>query len=220
MTDVSLVGLSGYATAGKDTAAEALLNVGWFQGSFAEPLKEALYVLDPIVEARGSSDGMLYARVRDVVNVYDWDKAKKLCPEIRTLLQRMGTEVGRGLFGENFWVEQAMKKIYPYTVFTDVRFPNEAEAVREAGGLVIRINRDGTGPVNDHPSETALDDYRFDAYIRNDGSIPDLHRKVLDYVDFINDYRAQRRSGGDDGLVPDLSSTDLYADPSGERANW
>lgn len=63
-------------------------------------------------------------------------------------------------------------------IITDCRFPNEAEAVRDRGGVIIRINRPGVTAVNAHPSETALDDYDFDDVIVNDGSIQDLYEKV------------------------------------------
>jgi hypothetical protein len=63
-------------------------------------------------------------------------------------------------------------------ILTDCRFPNEAQAVKERGGMIIRINRPGITAVNAHPSETSLDDYDFDAVIDNDGTIEDLYNKV------------------------------------------
>ena len=68
-------------------------------------------------------------------------------------------------------------------IITDVRFPNEAQAIKDRGGILIRINRDnGTRAidVNAHLSETALDDYDgFDYVIDNDSdSVRDLIDKV------------------------------------------
>ena len=92
----------------------------------------------------------------------------------------MGTEVGRELFGENFWVEKAIASVPDGTraVFTDCRFPNEADAVRELNGQVWRIERAGFGPINNHPSETSLDNYKFDQYINNDEKLESLEDKV------------------------------------------
>lgn len=62
-------------------------------------------------------------------------------------------------------------------IITDTRFPNEANAIRERGGLVIRVNRPGT-QTGDHPSETALDMYTFDEVIMNDGNLEQLEEEV------------------------------------------
>ena len=94
------------------------------------------------------------------------------------MLQRFGTEVGRHMFGEDFWVDTAIDKIPDGSkvVFADVRFPNEANAIKSLGGEVWRINREGYGAANDHISEHALDNYEFDHVISNDSTIPWLHK--------------------------------------------
>ena len=63
-------------------------------------------------------------------------------------------------------------------IITDTRFPNEAEAIKKAGGIVIRVNRPGVQPINPHPSETSLDDWGFDAVINNDSDVADIVHKV------------------------------------------
>lgn len=65
---------------------------------------------------------------------------------------------------------------------TDVRFPNEAQAIKERGGLLVRINR-GTPADNQHISETALDDYEgFDIVIDNNGTLDELKEKVKEIL--------------------------------------
>jgi hypothetical protein len=172
--EVDLIGLSGYAGAGKDEVAKILAPRGWRRASFADPLRAALYALNPRIHG---------TPLRFLVDVLGWDSVKRDHPEARELLQRMGTEVGRNLFGQDFWVEQALAAIEredgTQYVFTDCRFPNEAEAVRARGGRVWRIERPGVVAVNAHPSETSLDDYRFDAVIANDGTLEALAGKVM-----------------------------------------
>jgi hypothetical protein len=68
--------------------------------------------------------------------------------------------------------------IYPNWIITDTRFPNEAEAIKKAGGIIIRIERPGIDPVNLHTSETSLDKWNFDHVVVNDGSITDLTKKI------------------------------------------
>jgi hypothetical protein len=63
-------------------------------------------------------------------------------------------------------------------VFSDVRYPNEADAVRKLGGQVWRIERDGHGPANEHTSEHALNKYNFDQRIYNDKDLESLWAKV------------------------------------------
>ena len=57
--------------------------------------------------------------------------------------------------------------------------PAAAHRQRSRGGRVWRVSRPGVGPINDHISEVGLDDYPFDAVIDNDGTLDDLHERVL-----------------------------------------
>lgn len=181
MSRPPIIGVSGYARAGKDSAAAALLALSWHHGSFAAKLKAFLYAVNPQIV----QNGITY-RLANLVDAYGWERCKDDYPEVRALLQRTGTDAGRRVLWEDVWVDAAMRDLpggRP-AVFTDCRFPNEAEAIRRAGGLVIRVNRPGVGPAVDehgvaHESETALDDYRFDAVIDNDSTLKDLHAKVV-----------------------------------------
>ena len=73
--------------------------------------------------------------------------------------------------------EEKTNLIYPLWCITDMRFPNEMEAVELREGVTIKVVRPGTA-VGTHPSETALDDAYFDHVISNDGTIEDLVEKV------------------------------------------
>ena len=114
----------------------------------------------------------------------------------RLLLQLLGTECGRDIIHPSIWVNALMseyvnqlnwnnggKEGFSNWIITDMRFPNEMEAVKERGGITIRVHRDlhnGNAHISPipHPSETALDDSEFDYEIINDGSIEDLIEKV------------------------------------------
>lgn len=180
-----IIGLSGYARSGKDTAADHLISDYKFtRYSFAAPMKEAMYRLNPIV----FSDSIGEFRYKNLVDVYGLDKAKETYPEIRRLLQIFGTEVGRDMFGEDFWVNLTLNSISNQNaVISDVRFKNEADAIRSAGGQVWRINRFGIGPVTSHSSEIDLDDYNFDHVINNDFSVVKLNQVIDNILGGIND---------------------------------
>lgn len=109
---------------------------------------------------------------------------------VREFLQRLGTDAIRDGLHTNAWVNALMadyRKIdynddeqpeYPNWIITDTRFPNEAEAIKKAGGIVIRVDRPGVKPINDHPSETGLDDWKFDYKIANVSDIKALSLSV------------------------------------------
>lgn len=171
-----LIGLSGYARSGKDTVADHLTNAYSFtQKSFAHKIKEAMYILNPIID----SDSIGPLRYKNMVDSYGLDQIKDKYPEVRRLLQVFGTEVGRNMFGDSFWVDLALDDINSFhTVISDVRFKNEADAIREQGGKIWRVERKQATSINPHSSEVDLDGYDFDVVINNDSTINDLHKLI------------------------------------------
>lgn len=114
----------------------------------------------------------------------------------REFLQKLGTEAMRDGLHTNVWVNalfadyNAGYTISPLDVdnqapdnwiITDMRFPNEMEAVVEKGGITIRVVRPGTS-TGTHPSEIALDGHTMHYEIINDGTIEDLVEKVKEIL--------------------------------------
>jgi hypothetical protein len=120
---------------------------------------------------------------------------------VREFLQVLGTEAMRDGLHTNVWVNGLFADYkyelkdcglskkggkvkcakYPNWIITDMRFPNEIAAVELREGITIRVNRDnGTREIdtNPHPSETALDDAKFDYTIENNGTLDELVEKV------------------------------------------
>ncbi|MFF9095710.1 hypothetical protein ACF1AX_21600 [Streptomyces sp. NPDC014802] len=189
MSDRLVIGLAGYARSGKNEAAEALIQYGWTQAAFADKLKDFLYALDPLIPGHWGAGNL---RLRKLVDATGWDYAKTTYPEVRALLQRAGTEAGRKVLGASVWVDALFREHADASalVITDVRFPNEARAVSEQGGVLIRVERPGTGPARDragrvHESEVALDGWAFDHTLVNDGSVRDLHLKLYGVADLV-----------------------------------
>lgn len=174
-----IIGLSGYARSGKDSVAEVLVEeYGFIRLAFADKLRQALYALDPTV----ISEYSVPHNLQWVIDQWGWDGVKEtgFGPEVRRLLQRMGTEAGRMTLGDNIWVDAAfldVKKDKNY-VFTDCRFPNEASRVGREGGEVWRVTRPGVEPTNDHISEIGLDNWPFHRIILNDQALDTLRLKV------------------------------------------
>jgi len=82
------------------------------------------------------------------------------------------------MFGEDFWVEQAAKRMReggPF-VIPNVRFPNEMRMVRDHSGVIVRVDRPGVGPVNDHISDHLPG--TPDVILANDGTLEELATRV------------------------------------------
>lgn len=167
-----IIGLTGYAQSGKDSVANILVeNYGYQRVAFADPIRDLLYATNPMLK-----EGY---RVKGLVDVYGWDKVKVDYPEARRLLQELGVGA-RKVFGDMFWVQQALRKVHfeGNYVITDVRYPNEAKSIRKYDNSQIwRVKRSGVDAVNSHESESAMDGEKVDQIFVNNGTLDDL--KVL-----------------------------------------
>lgn len=182
---MEIIALSGYARSGKDEAAKVLVEeFGFTQVAFADKLREMLYQLNPIISERdmyGDIDDPQY--LQDIIDYYGWGGYKETIygPEIRRLLQRLGTEAGRETLWDSIWIDAALTGLpeNAKVVVSDARFFNEFDAVIQRGGHIWRIDRDGVGPANDHPSETQAVDYdKFSLYLVNNGTLEE-HKEMV-----------------------------------------
>lgn len=144
-----------------------------YKYSFASKLKECLSALCNVPVSFFEDINFKNSKVQ-------WLTLEGKHPTIRELLQKFGTAI-RNEVCSDFWVQAAfnnIKNIKHHTiVFTDVRFKSEAEAIKNKGGVLVRINRKEAGAGN-HISETELDDYKFDIVINNNGDLSDLLEQV------------------------------------------
>jgi hypothetical protein len=165
-----IIGISGKKRSGKDTVfsmidAITAHEVRTTRTAFGDQIKQE------IAESMNITVGDI-----------DADKER-----FRPLLQWWGAEFRRGYCGDDYWIKKmrlaaATWYARDWLIITDVRFPNEAELVRELDGVLIRVERD-TGLDDTHDSETALDDYdHFDFRFKNDGSLDDLETAVIGIV--------------------------------------
>lgn len=174
-----LVGLTGFARAGKDTVADHLVEQhGFEKRSFAAPLKGMLRTMNPII----GYDIMLpgrQIRVVEALELYGEDGVKKVYPDYRKLLQLLGTDCVRA-YDDEFWVRAAMKDLDPNGryVFPDTRFPNEGDAIHNRGGQVWQVTRPGVEAVNAHISEQYVGHMGEDLELLNDGSIGQLSTRI------------------------------------------
>ena len=205
-----IIGLVGFAGSGKGTVGDILVEkYDYCKLSFADAVKDATSAIFgwPRNLLEGDTDASrIFREEKDVF----WSARFGYDVTPRHMLQLMGTEAGRNVFHTDLWVHTVERRIaYKQEwefetnfVIPDVRFPNEIDAIRKMGGIVIRVKR-GDEPewyhtaLSDnrsecepkvsqmsihypsiHYSEWAWIGQKFDGYIMNDHDIKELHESV------------------------------------------
>lgn len=154
-----IIGLTGHAGVGKSTAAAMLEDFipECQQFAFANPLKEAAADLFGI--------GLEHFHLASLKN-FPLDYWAEWTP--RKILQLLGTEGIRSIFGEDFWTRRMELEFLncfdseaeTYAIIHDVRFQNELEWIRSKEGIIIHLTRngyDGNIGIQSHASEATLD---------------------------------------------------------------
>ena len=108
-------------------------------------------------------------------------------PLIRTLMQNYGTEVRRG-DKDSYWVDQwagaLASSTAEYILTDDVRFINEAQEIKENGGILIRLNRTDKTSTDTHSSETEQAGIKCDYTITvGEGEFTELEYQLKLIVD-------------------------------------
>lgn len=208
-----LLVVSGKLASGKDTVAPAVMTrldcPAPVKVAVADAVRAEATTLLAVIRATGSVSAAARALTRHAalppVHAHElaalmWPAlqhaptltAADRTPQVRRFLQYLGTDVRRAV-DPGYWVRPTLATTARHLAaghsvyLTDVRFPNEVDALRAAGGFAVRLTvtpttqatrltgRDGI-PVDpvalSHPSETALDNYPgFDLVVSNDGAL-------------------------------------------------
>jgi hypothetical protein len=170
----------GKARSGKDTVAGRLVaEYGYQRVAFADPLKDMALSINPYV----ASDRIGAFRLKNLVEAYGWERAKDEYAEVRRLLQTVGQSIRS--YDPDYWVNVAMRALDEVpgpVVVTDVRYPNEADALQARGFTLVRVVRPNRPDVkmahSEHNSEVALDDRHPDVLVFNGGSLAELNQRV------------------------------------------
>jgi hypothetical protein len=208
-----IIGICGFIGSGKDTIADYLVNLHHFRReSFANTLKDA------VAQVFGWDRTMLEGRTKQArewrEQVDPWWADRLGIPHLtpRWILQQWGTEVCRKGFHDDIWIaslENKLRNSKDDVVISDCRFPNEIRAIKQSGGLVVRVVRGpepewydaavsrNRGPDGNstwalsgrrlaqlgvHDSETAWVGTQFDVVLDNNGTLDDLYQQVKQLV--------------------------------------
>jgi hypothetical protein len=202
-----IIGICGFIGSGKDTVADYLVNFHEFRReSFASTLKDA------VAAVFGWDRTLLEGRTKEArewrEQVDPWWAERLAMPTLtpRWVLQYWGTEVCRKAFHDDIWIaslENKLRSSKDHVVISDCRFPNEIQSIREAGGIIVWVQR-GELPdwydvaveanqgknvaINElkmrkiHASETAWVGTKFDVILDNNGSINDLYNQAKSII--------------------------------------
>jgi hypothetical protein len=207
--DYMIVGVTGLIGSGKDTIANYLTTFhGFKKESFANSLKDA------VAHVFGWDREMLEGTTKSSrewrEQVDPWWAERLDMPNLtpRWILQYWGTEVCRKGFHDDIWIAALEHKLLKSTdnvVISDCRFANEVKAIKNAGGITIRVMRGpepewydaaiqyNKGPNGNslwalskakleklkiHASEYSSIGLTYDYYLENNGSIDDLYKQV------------------------------------------
>lgn len=216
---MNLIGINGYKRSGKGTVATILsenhpgvvYDLGFADKvkiagakalGFDRPPRDLVALMDEF-----KVDGQISVTYREpgttTSNLHDLTG--------RQYLQWVGTEVGRDMFGETFWIDQVLphpaeplevnlgsvvgfedraneallSAMYPeidVVAITDLRFENEAKRILDLGGVVWRVNRPGYEGEG-HASEQPLPDSLVTYEIDNSGDLDDLSDRIYEAME-------------------------------------
>lgn len=206
----SIVAIGGAKESGKDATAEYMATRGYVVMGMSDPLHTALLAVDPWVPVYYSNHGAHTVRYSTLIEQLGYVEAKKN-PEVRRLLQALGTEVGRDMIGANTWVNVARDRITEAVeagkrvVITGIRFPNEVQVMRDLGAELVWINRPGhksDEATTNHSSENSVTKEDFDIVVANTGSLQELYQRVEEQV--LTARRAVRHTRDLDAVASEL----------------
>lgn len=207
-----IIGINGYAGSGKDTIGQIIRMLtsgvvmpdkfsterkinsvdkfleqeqGYQIKKFANKLKQIASLLTGIPQEKFEDQ-----EFKKTAMSYEW---WTVCEEgsvpmfVREFLQKLGTDALRKGLHTNVWVNALMSEYKKNSnwVITDTRFPNEAQAIKEKNGVIIRVDRPGVRPINYHPSEIGLDTWTFDYKIANVSDLKSLEYTVAKILERI-----------------------------------
>lgn len=168
-----IVGIAGPKRSGKDTLAWMLSSArGVEVHSFAAPIRK--FVAE-IAGLGGDLDALELHKETPI----PW--LDGITP--RQMMQTLGTEWGRRMVHPELWLRSLAARLPEQgAIVCDVRFDNEAEAIRKLGGKVIRLSRPGAGQGDEHASERPISDHLVDFEIANDGSAVQLLARAISHL--------------------------------------
>lgn len=177
-----LIAITGHKFSGKSTVAAALSNAFykangyrqfWDVDSFARPLKEIVCALSGCTMEQLEDYDF---KEKQVVPEHLWAFCANETHNYRSLLQGMGDYLRSK--NPNIFIDSILIGNTSNLIISDVRFPNEAKAIKERGGIVIKVVRPDVESSDSHQSETRIDEIVPDYILYNGSTLEYLAAKI------------------------------------------
>lgn len=244
MFNRSVYGICGFKGSGKNTVASAILqrHHACRAHSFAAVLKDGVSAIFGWSRELLEGDSVTSREWREREDLY-WSAAFGRTITPRIVLQEVGTNLFRNWL-QDFWVRAAAKRAESngIHIFTDARFRNEMNWIRQTDGVLLWVYRHDTSELNTHdraslasvirkalpladenitlttklhPSETSFlteGADLIDIVIENNGSYDDLKR-IAEHID-------QLWTNGDLVIQMPFRRTTLYVSLQFEQFVW
>lgn len=192
MSNARLIGIYSPAPgSGKTTVANYLHGHGYRILPFAQSLKRMAQIFLTELGLSESEIEQFMHRDKELLIPHH-----NLNVSVRHICQTLGTEWGRSCIHPTVWLMCWKRKAQELLdqgmsiVVDDMRFPNEAQIIRQLGGELWRVERPASQRTTFHASEGSLDGYTFDRRIVNDSSLLDLYNQVKQRVEQLNSLAA------------------------------
>ena len=175
-----LIALIGKKRTGKDTFADYIVeNYNFITNSFALPIKKACQIIFDFTDEQINTD------LKEEI-----DPRWGISP--RQSFQIIGTDVFRNYlpnnfeefkhFRDEFWIKRLQiwyqNNKDKNVIVSDVRFINENKAIKELGGILIKIENKNINYIDNHESEKLIDDLPYDHIIHNDNTLNEYYKKI------------------------------------------
>ena len=170
------IGIIGHMRAGKTTmVGDYFATLGFARIHTAETLRR---MLRPFLIDLGYSEDELY-------DCLEGDRKREPLKDFpdqtfTTLQQTLGTEWGRVLVNPEIW-NHVVKRRMARSIFTyndSIRFPNEAQAIIEAKGILIKVERPGNPVDLNHASESHIASLPYHFLVVNDSDYAHVERQL------------------------------------------
>lgn len=189
MNKIIIIGISGKIGSGKNCVADLIqkhANIPFIQTAFAKKLKQIVALLCEIDYFSTLS------QVAKNIYIPEYEST------IGLMYQEIGTKVMRDSYKKDVWIKSLLLELKNKPgnyIVTDVRFKNEADALKDNSAFLVRVSRKDNPVAKNsnrdlnHPSETDLDNYsKFNYHIDNDGSLKDLEANVITLLSILGLY--------------------------------
>lgn len=183
-----MIGITGKARAGKDTAASFYRQeFGYEHLSFAAPMKK-------MAAALADESQFLFEHDVHKESEVDWLQVSR-----RRLMQLLGNEAIKPVFGNDIWIRHLMHRVDSWklskVVISDVRFDMEAQAIIDRGGYILRVVRPEAGlqgVAGSHASEAGVNPDLIDFDVENIGTVGEFRHELRKIAEFIEVHGARQ----------------------------